>query len=162
MPRQNASPPADASGEQNRRFHAEAFSLAVADGWRDDTVYRLRGPNGTGPGSQIDVTVDPSVKPATAADYAAQQLDAQASAPEQGTVLRERPLRLHCGEPAYDVRLFRPAPSPALLQALLFVVADGAGYRLSYIVPVADARTAEARIDRVQRSFVPETPLRCR
>jgi hypothetical protein len=162
MPRQNAPQPADASGEQKRRFRAEAFSLAVVEGWRNDTVYRLQGPDGTGPASQIDVTVDPSVEPMTAADYAAQQLDGQANASEQGTVLRERSLRLHCGEPAYDVRCFRPAPSPPLLQALLFVVADGVGYRLSYIVPGADAQAAEARIDRVQRSFVPETPLRGR
>jgi hypothetical protein len=144
-------------------FHADAFLLDLREGWKNETVYVLQGPEADELQHLIQINVDPDAGPIAVIDYADMQIDLQLNTLRGYQLLNKCFTTLDAGHRAYRaLSVWYPTEDRRLYQDQFFVVHDEAGYRLSTCYTKKTRKTLGPQIERAMRSFEPHFPFRLR
>lgn len=138
------------------RYRGHGFTLPLPEGWQDRTLYTLAGPVLGGVRHSIVVEVDPAPGFDTAAAYVDNQVRLLSVELDGFRLLKRDEKRLADGTPAERL-LFRWKlhGRPPLYQEQLFILQDGAVYKLTASFTNVTRKKLGAEIEALMLSFQP-------
>jgi hypothetical protein len=147
--------PAPVAVTEGLPHQAGPFTVALPDGWSDQSMYIFVGPVEEDVQHTVNVVVDRDIK-GDADAYATEQITALESTLKGLTVLRRETGSLHSGPAAVRVVLeWLPTPGRRIVQEQLYVVKDSTGYRLTATFSPATFETLGPRVRAMLLSFEP-------
>ena len=132
------------------------FFLDLPDGWEDRTVHVFMGPDDSGVQHLLTLVVDRNVTADRVEEYAHERIDLQAGSLQGTTVLKEAPLTLPSGVPAYEcVYKWIPQDGTVIFKRLIFTIIDGTGYTFTANFSKKTIKTIGVEVEQMIKSFRP-------
>jgi hypothetical protein len=139
-------------------FVTSRFSLRQASGWEDKTLYTLVGPVDNGIQHNLTIVVDDESKCDTLRDYAEAQVERVVQELKGCRILKKDMISLANGLPAFRaIFSWYPTDNQRVYQEQIFVVHDGAAYRLTATFTKKTRRTLGPIVEKMMLSFTPRT-----
>lgn len=152
----SAAPRATTLAVPAQVFRASRFAVTMPEEWQDKTVYILAGPLADGLQHNVTVNVEPDVPFDTMEAYAHTQVDALEASLHSCQVLKEEPIALHNGLPAYRVLfVWYPKEAMKIYQEQVYILHEGTGYRLTATFTPKTRKTLGRQVEDIMRSFEP-------
>ncbi len=154
--RDNNHTPPEQQSHSPRIYQGNGFTVNQPEGWVDKTVYTLTGPLEDGIQHNILVTIEEDVEFDSIVDYADFHITAMEEELKGYTVLKREEISLDNGLPAYRA-IFRwyPTDEMCIYQEQMFVLADGAAYKLTTTFTKKTRKTLGPQVERILMSFQP-------
>lgn len=144
-------------------LHADSFTMALQEGWTNETTYVLEGPHTDGLQHTIQVDVDPNTGDAIVVHYANTRIEEQKESLNGCRFIKKEWTRLENGRRAYQALLsWTPTEGRRMYRDQLFVVHNGTGYRLAASFTKKTFKTLRPRVHRALHHFEPHAPLQRR
>jgi hypothetical protein len=135
----------------------EMFTIELAAGWRDNTVFTFEGPHDSGVQHNLVLVVDSKVdKKTELAEYAHQQLGNSKQFLPGFDMVSEGEKTLSSGRQAYEVVYkYVPSDEQVLFQKQVFLVIEGKGYIFTATFSKKTLKTIANEVDEIIGSFRP-------
>lgn len=163
-PPQDAAPPRPVASSDPLPmlpYRADTFTLMHYDGWRDETVYTFAGPVVDGFQHVVTVNLDLHLSVEALRDYADFQVQQTESALKGCRLLKEDPVQLGNGLPAYRALFtWHPVEHVRLYREQVYVMHEHTGYVLSTALTKRSRRALGHAVERFMQSIQP-VPKAC-
>jgi hypothetical protein len=140
------------------QFTGNGFSLIMADGWVDQTVYTLKGPDDSGVQHNLVLMVDSESKPGDLLIYAKQRIQTLIQTLSGFELLSEQPKKLKSGLDIYEVVYkWIPTEGKIIFQKQVYLIANGIAYNFTASFSKKTIKTIGTEVEAIIDSFKPET-----
>jgi hypothetical protein len=140
-------------------FRADRFTIQLYEGWRDNTIYFLGGPVADGLPHNVVVLVEAKPDAPSLQDFADVQIRSLEDELKGCRVLLRGPVKLYNGLDAIRVLYsWYPADGARFYQEQIFVLHQGAAYKLTATFTKKTRKTLGPQVERIMLSFDPSPP----
>lgn len=162
--RRGASPvPVNSPGPELPSFpyQAQRFTMRLYEDWRDKTVFTIAGPVSDGIQHGVVVLVDEAAEVESLQEFADWQVRSLEEELSGCRILLRGPITLYNGMDAVRVvYVWFPAEDVRFYQEQIYILHDGAAYKLTATFTRKSRKTLGPQVERIMLSFEPTPPPR--
>jgi len=145
------------NGDGGQLFQANAFTIEKLKDWQDKTIYTLTGPVEDGIQHNVIITVEENNPFNSLLDYADWNIRTMETELKGCRLLKKDEKKLSNGLDAYEaIFSWYPTDELRIYQQQIFILANGAGYKLTASFTKKTRQTMGPKVERMMLSFNPQ------